>query len=42
MEQLLNDYKEGLIEMGATAEEVEFISVENPFFRDWVEEVVDN
>lgn len=34
-EELLEEYKEGLIEMGATPEEVKDISVDNPFFIEW-------
>lgn len=34
-EELLEEYKEGLIEMGATPEEVKDISGDNIFFIEW-------
>lgn len=34
-EELLEDYKEGLVEMGATPEEVKDISVDNILFIEW-------
>ena len=36
MEQLLENYKEDLIDMGNSPEEVECITIDNPFFKEWV------
>lgn len=35
MEELLEEYKEGLIDMGNPPEEVEGITIDNPFFKKW-------
>jgi len=37
-EDMLKDYKEGLVEMGQSPQEVEKIGLDNPFFIAWAYE----